>query len=124
MKVGNFFKLFNSSLSEQKFEIYLNKDFVCCGYISDIPDEKKDKLLNAKITRFYPVTSNCILFDAEICPKNESVKNGEDKDFVFVGNFEQGGYVCPECGHCNNPYRFRGTCKHCGFTSSHSEKYR
>lgn len=66
MKVKEFFEMFGISLSEQKFEIYLNKEFICCGYISSIPAEKKESVLNAEIARFYDTTSNTILFDAEI----------------------------------------------------------
>lgn len=66
MKVKEFFELFGASISMQKFEIYLNKDFVCCGYVSSIPAEKKESILNAEITRFYNTTSNTIHFDAEI----------------------------------------------------------
>lgn len=66
MKVKEFFALFGTSLSEQKFEIYLNKDFVCCGYISSIPAEKKESVLNAEITRFYDTTSNTIHFEVKI----------------------------------------------------------
>lgn len=66
MTVKEFFELFGISISEQKFEIYLNKDFVCCGYVSSIPAEKKESVLNAKITHFYDTTSNTIHFDAEI----------------------------------------------------------
>lgn len=65
MKVKEFFKLFGTSLSEQKFEIYLNKDFVCCGYVSSISAER-DSILDAEIIRFYDTTSNIIHFDAKI----------------------------------------------------------
>ena len=66
MTVKEFFELFGISISEQKFEIYLNKDFICCGYVSSIPAEKKESVLSAEITRFYNTTSNTIHFDAEI----------------------------------------------------------
>ena len=65
MTVKEFFEMFGISISMQKFEIYLNKDFVCCGYVSSIPAEKKETVLNAKITRFYDTISNTIHFDAE-----------------------------------------------------------
>ena len=65
MTVKEFFEMFGSSISMQKFEIYLNKGFVCCGYVSSIPAEKKESVLNAEITRFYDTTSNTIIFDAE-----------------------------------------------------------
>ena len=65
MKVKEFFELFGTSLSEQKFEIYLNKDFVCCGYVSSISAEI-DNIFDAEITHFYPTTSNTIHFDAKI----------------------------------------------------------
>lgn len=65
MKVREFFELFGTSLSEQKFEIYLNKDFVCCGYVSSISAEI-DNIFDAEITHFYPTTSNTIHFDAKI----------------------------------------------------------
>ena len=66
MKVKEFFEMFGASISMQKFEIYLNKEFICCGYISSIPVEKKEAVLNAEIARFYDTTSNTIHFDAEI----------------------------------------------------------
>lgn len=65
MEVKEFFELFGTSLSEQKFEIYLNKDFVCCGYVSNISAEI-DNIFDAEITRFYSTTSNTIHFDAKI----------------------------------------------------------
>ena len=33
MKVKEFFEMFGASISMQRFEIYLNKEFICCGYI-------------------------------------------------------------------------------------------
>ena len=66
MKVKEFFEMFGASISMQRFEIYLNKEFICCGYISSIPAEKKEAVLNAEIARFYDTTSNTIHFDAEI----------------------------------------------------------
>ena len=66
MKVKDFFEMFGTSISMQRFEIYLNKEFIYCGYISSIPAEKKEAVLNAEIARFYDTTSNTILFDAEI----------------------------------------------------------
>ena len=41
MKVKDFFEMFGTSISMQRFEIYLNKEFIYCGYISSIPAEKK-----------------------------------------------------------------------------------
>lgn len=35
--------------------------------------------------------------------------------FELSGTFEQGGYVCPKCGYCNNAYSFNGICKECGY---------
>lgn len=35
--------------------------------------------------------------------------------FYLSGTFEQGGYVCPRCGHCNNAYTFEGVCDECGY---------
>ena len=61
MKVKEFFLIFGTSLSEQKFEIYLNKDFVCSSISAEI-----DNIFDAEITRFYPTTSNTIHFDAKI----------------------------------------------------------
>ena len=66
MKVKDFFEMFGTSISMQRFEIYLNKEFICCGYISSIPAEKEEAVLNAEIVRFYDTTSNTINFDAEI----------------------------------------------------------
>lgn len=48
----------------------------------------------------------------------------KNKEFKMVGNYEQGGWVCPECGYCNNPYHFKGTCEKCGFEDSNKNKYR
>lgn len=42
----------------------------------------------------------------------------------MVRNYEQGGWVCPECGYCNNPHHFKGTCEKCGFEDSNKNKYR
>lgn len=42
----------------------------------------------------------------------------------MVGDYEQGAWVCPECGYCNNPYFFKGTCEKCGFEDSNKNKYR
>lgn len=66
MKVREFFELFGTTLSEQKFEIHLNKELICCGYTANIPMEKKGSILDAEIVRFNPTTSNIIHFDAEI----------------------------------------------------------
>lgn len=36
--------------------------------------------------------------------------------FKMVGTAEQGGEMCPRCGHVNNAYIFQGTCQNCGYT--------
>lgn len=64
MKVKDFFDLFRESLTEQKFEIYLNKDLVCCGYVSNIPMGKKHDILNAEIVCFDPTVNNTIQINA------------------------------------------------------------
>ena len=48
----------------------------------------------------------------------------KNKEFKMVGNYEQGGWVCPECDYCNNSYHFKGTCEKCGFEDSNKNKYR
>lgn len=35
--------------------------------------------------------------------------------FKQVGTCEQGGIMCPKCGHSNNSYIFDGTCQKCGY---------
>ena len=59
----------------------------------------------------------------EFFNKKETVSD-KSKTFEMVGNFEQGGYVCPECGKLNNPYFFKGTCEKCGFEDLNKAKYR
>lgn len=66
MKVQDFLELYGISISEQRFEIYLNQNLICCGFISSVPDEIEDDLLNATITRFYPTVNDMVFFDAEI----------------------------------------------------------
>lgn len=48
----------------------------------------------------------------------------KNKEFKMIGDYEQGAWVCPECGYCNNPYFFKGTCEKCGFEDSNKNKYR
>ena len=48
----------------------------------------------------------------------------KNKKFKMVGCYEQGAWVCPECGYGNNPYFFKGTCEKCGFEDSDKNKYR
>lgn len=50
--------------------------------------------------------------------KQNSNSNGEVNygDFRQVGTCEQGGMMCPKCGHSNNSYTFDGTCQSCGYT--------
>lgn len=35
--------------------------------------------------------------------------------FESVGTAEQGGILCPNCGHVNNAYTFKGKCESCGY---------
>ena len=37
--------------------------------------------------------------------------------FKLIGTFEQGGYICPKCGYCNNAYIFEDECQECGYTT-------
>lgn len=37
--------------------------------------------------------------------------------FKLSGTFEQGGYICPKCGYCNNAYSFEHICQKCGYTT-------
>lgn len=48
----------------------------------------------------------------------------KNKEFKMVGGYEQGAWICPECGYRNNPYFFKGTCEKCGFEDSNKNKYR
>ena len=48
----------------------------------------------------------------------------KNKEFKMVGDYEQGVWICPECGYRNNPYFFKGTCEKCGFEDSNKNKYR
>lgn len=50
--------------------------------------------------------------------KQNSDVNGEIDygEFRQVGTCEQGGMMCPKCGHSNNSYTFNGTCQSCGYT--------
>ena len=45
-----------------------------------------------------------------------AIQNGIDYgEFKMVGTHEQGGMMCPKCGHCNNAYTFDGVCQSCGY---------
>lgn len=54
--------------------------------------------------------------------EQNSDTNGEINygEFRQVGTCEQGGMMCPKCGHSNNSYTFNGTCQKCGYTKTKS----
>ena len=51
--------------------------------------------------------------------KDNQKENGDIDygSFHMVGTAEQGGYVCPKCGYCNNAYTFTFSkkCEKCGY---------
>ncbi len=51
-------------------------------------------------------------------------KEQSNKTFELVGPFDQGCYVCPECGYGNYTYGFRGTCEKCKFTAADLRPFR
>ncbi len=42
-------------------------------------------------------------------------ENCKHMRFESVGTAEQGGFLCPNCGHVNNAYTFKGKCDSCGY---------
>ena len=56
--------------------------------------------------------------EVEFIENSETIiQNGIDYgEFRQVGTCEQGGMMCPKCGHSNNSYAFKGVCQSCGYT--------
>ena len=54
----------------------------------------------------------------------KQIANMQKWTFDFVGNCEQGGYVCPVCRNNINPYSFDGKCGKCGFEESNWVRFK
>ena len=47
----------------------------------------------------------------------------KQEKFKWVGDCEQGGYLCSKCRHCNNPYGFNGKCSKCGHEEKNFDRF-
>ena len=48
--------------------------------------------------------------EKEVIKVYRSALKSPNERFKYVGNCEQGGYVCPKCGYLNDQYSLEGTC--------------
>lgn len=62
MTVKEFVELF-VNYDIQRFEVWLDKEFIFSGYISDIPSEKRDIILNAEFRSVDEVVNDTIVLN-------------------------------------------------------------